>query len=656
MSEWIVAVNAFAAAWAGAMGRASWQGAVALALAWGTASCNGRHHGSVRPILPGGAQCWIWRLAYLKLLVALLWSTPVSLPLLRAAGSASARPALPVAAPSGGRLLPLPPSLSSSSAIGGEVSPDRAAPILPSRRQHAPMVFLGLWSLGVTGCALRTAAQWRRARCLSQRYTPVPGGLLTESFTELCRRLRLRQVPRLVTCGAGPPRCAAAPHPTVILPLALLAVATPQELRLVLAHELAHLKRRDLLWSWLPVLAHCLFFFHPLVWLARRQWRLAQEMACDEMTVRVTDTPAGDYGELLVKLTAQRRQRERRGFGAVGALEPGAALERRLSMLKFIASRTRKQQLAAGIMVAGLAMIGLIPWRVSAQSEAAPDTSASLAQKWEDVLLLDAMRYLRLSPAQLQRMQPLAGTAEGRLTRLSEKEEKTRAALDRIAQKQRQALVRGERVSLQEQSDALLMEQAMRQRREQAAEDIVRSVAPQLARILTREQIVRAFLLAHGEMPPQVARRPALLDPGSGFVLDASELERGRVEAIQQVLRRRYPSRLVQASLVYGIKAQRADADPIGSADGIAPGDVVLSLDDPDPQTLEQFPAGVREAYMRDRRALQERSDYLAQAFITGASEDDLVTCLRPLVRRLFLSPRLKPVLIEALRSGVAFR
>jgi hypothetical protein len=325
-------------------------------------------------------------------------------------------------------------------------------------------------------------------------------------------------------------------------------------------------------------------------------------------------------------------------------------------MLKSFASRTRKQQLAAGIMVAGLAMIGLIPWQVSAQSAAALDISASLAQKWEDVLLLDAMRYLRLSPAQLQRMQPVAGAAAERLTRLSEKEEKTRAALDRIAQKQRQALISGERVSLQEQSDALFMAQVMRQRREQAAEEIVRSVAPQLARILTREQIERAYLLAHGEMPPQVARRPALLDPGSGFVLDASERERGRTEAIQQVLRRLYPARLAEAGLVYGIKMGVAGSDPRGPADGIQAGDVVLSLDDPDPQTLEQFPAGVREAYMRDRRALQERWGYLAQAFITGASEDDLLTCLRPLVRRLFLSPRLKPVLIEALRSGVTFR
>src|SRR6266851_1206225 len=103
--------------------------------------------------------------------------------------------------------------------------------------------------------------------------------------------------------------------------------------------------------------------------------------------------------------------------------------ERRLSMWKLVASRTRKQRLAAGLMGVGLALAGLLPWRVSAESAAAPETSASLAQNWEDVLLLDAMRYLRLSPAQLAQIQPLAGAAQERLARLSEQEEKTRAAL-----------------------------------------------------------------------------------------------------------------------------------------------------------------------------------------------------------------------------------
>src|SRR6478735_6918144 len=70
-----VGISAFAAAWETAIIRASWQGGLALCLAW--AVCN------IWRNLPGGAKCWIWRLAYAKLLIALLWIAPIALPVLK---------------------------------------------------------------------------------------------------------------------------------------------------------------------------------------------------------------------------------------------------------------------------------------------------------------------------------------------------------------------------------------------------------------------------------------------------------------------------------------------------------------------------------------------------------------------------------------------
>src|SRR2546426_12374848 len=74
MSDTIARLNLFAAGWAGAIGRACWQGGVAIAIVW--ALCR------LFPRLSGRIQCWLWRLAYLKLLVALLWALPLPLPLL----------------------------------------------------------------------------------------------------------------------------------------------------------------------------------------------------------------------------------------------------------------------------------------------------------------------------------------------------------------------------------------------------------------------------------------------------------------------------------------------------------------------------------------------------------------------------------------------
>ena len=76
MSGVAVTLHLWGACWAAAMGRACWQGGGAIALAW--ALCR------LLPRLPGRYQCWLWRLAYLKLLVAFVWTAPLELPLLTA--------------------------------------------------------------------------------------------------------------------------------------------------------------------------------------------------------------------------------------------------------------------------------------------------------------------------------------------------------------------------------------------------------------------------------------------------------------------------------------------------------------------------------------------------------------------------------------------
>ena len=65
------------------------------------------------------------------------------------------------------------------------------------------------------------------------------------------------------------------------------------ELKPVIAHELAHLKRGDLLWGLIASIAQGLFFFHPLIRLIRREYTLAQEMACDAVSMEVLGSGPG---------------------------------------------------------------------------------------------------------------------------------------------------------------------------------------------------------------------------------------------------------------------------------------------------------------------------------------------------------------------------
>src|SRR5436305_9462353 len=109
--------------------RASLEGGIWLLLVWFICRIATR--------LPGRAKCWLWRLAYLKLLLALFWTTPMQLPLLRA------------------RPLPIEPALGFQSARRIEIQlADQGAPVLVpvhpspkhlSRADRPPLAIGAAW-------------------------------------------------------------------------------------------------------------------------------------------------------------------------------------------------------------------------------------------------------------------------------------------------------------------------------------------------------------------------------------------------------------------------------------------------------------------------------------------------------------------------------
>jgi beta-lactamase regulating signal transducer with metallopeptidase domain len=103
------------------------------------------------------------------------------------------------------------------------------------------------------------------------------------------------------------------------------------ELAPILAHELAHVKRRDLLWCWTVQIARCLYFFHPVAHWVAFQTRLESELACDAQAMALTSQPASGYAELLVRVVSHLSQPTilRSGSTASAGLDGGATFEQK---------------------------------------------------------------------------------------------------------------------------------------------------------------------------------------------------------------------------------------------------------------------------------------------------------------------------------------
>jgi beta-lactamase regulating signal transducer with metallopeptidase domain/HEAT repeat protein len=125
---------------------------------------------------------------------------------------------------------------------------------------------------------------------------------------EVSDRLGLQEPPQLLLSrDAKMPFACGLATPTIVLPAE--CEQWSQERRLaVLLHELAHVRRRDLMGHTLGRLVCAVYWFHPLVWTAARQLRAESERACDDLALEC-GTRATDYAEHLLDIvTSVRRE------------------------------------------------------------------------------------------------------------------------------------------------------------------------------------------------------------------------------------------------------------------------------------------------------------------------------------------------------------
>jgi beta-lactamase regulating signal transducer with metallopeptidase domain len=94
-------------------------------------------------------------------------------------------------------------------------------------------------------------------------------------------------------------------RPVIWLPLSLLTRAPAEQLEALMAHELAHIARKDWLWNRVQCAIESLLFFHPAVWWLGRRIRQEREHACDDLAVAA----CGDAIALTEALAALACQR-----------------------------------------------------------------------------------------------------------------------------------------------------------------------------------------------------------------------------------------------------------------------------------------------------------------------------------------------------------
>jgi len=232
-----------------------------------------------------------------------------------------------------------------------------------SVRAWLPPLVGGVWLIGLSGVLLLAAVRARRFGKLVAGAVDAPREMQSAA-RRIASTFGLRRCPsiRLVPAAISPllrPRWGSL---EILFPSALAGRLEPEERDLLLAHELAHVRRRDHWVRWIELSATALFWWHPVVWWARKRLRRAEEQCCDALVLTTLPEHANSYARGLVKtvefLAAARFALPTLASGAAGARN----LEERLIMIvnhRLPTHPSRSQRVL--LVVASAALLLVLP-------------------------------------------------------------------------------------------------------------------------------------------------------------------------------------------------------------------------------------------------------------------------------------------------------
>ena len=159
-----------------------------------------------------------------------------------------------------------------------------------------------------------------------------------------------RRMSPMVWCGL---------RPVLVLPVGLWGELDREGQRAVLMHELAHLRRRDHLVVWLTQLVSLVYWWHPVVWWARRRIDEEADFACDAWVTSLRPSGRRVYAETLVVAKSYVSGPGLcRVVGLPMASRNARQLSRRLTMV--MTQRTSPGLSALGlVLAAGVAAAGM---------------------------------------------------------------------------------------------------------------------------------------------------------------------------------------------------------------------------------------------------------------------------------------------------------
>ncbi|MDA1274031.1 MAG: M56 family metallopeptidase [Verrucomicrobia bacterium] len=217
--------------------------------------------------------------------------------------------------------------------------------------------------LGTAVVVIWIVAQVFRLSLIRRRAQFLGTGEIAVEYQDLVKRFGIRSAPPLqISNEILSPIAFGLVRPVVMLPTEAVERLPLTVLKPILAHELAHIQRHDLIVNWLQLVLFSIWWFNPVVWLVNRAVRKTREECCDDLLLTRGFVSQDSYCDTLVSAAATLAARVPIG-AALGFAEHLHPLRKRVArIMDRTIRRSPKLSFVGGLVVllsAGLILPGL---------------------------------------------------------------------------------------------------------------------------------------------------------------------------------------------------------------------------------------------------------------------------------------------------------
>ncbi len=341
----------------------SWQVSVLAGLIWLVSLLSRK--------APPNFRYWLWCIVLLRLCLPMNLTLPIGLEqhfrhfAERLALAFMERPMSPRMTENVQPIIALPAENLEPISYASEIEPFSAASTAETQASDPGMTTIDTIAMSwfVLVILFGGSIVWRTLR-INNRLKKCPA-IERSDLVALCNRLCIDlgikqqvQLRYMNIENADSPAAIGIFRPKVFLPRRIVEQWSLKEIEPILLHELAHIKRYDLVVNWLQMIVQVVYFFHPLVWLANWKIRQLREEICDDVAIQHIGTERKRYGKSILRVMEETRHEPAFGFAGIGFVERKSSLARRIVRIMSDKYRLHPRMTVSSILT--LIAVGLV--------------------------------------------------------------------------------------------------------------------------------------------------------------------------------------------------------------------------------------------------------------------------------------------------------